>query len=394
MRPFISKIGQLVTPLGSAALCLPLLLAAGCTPSNTYVPPPPPTVTVAEPVKEDVTDYLEFTGTVRAAETVELKSRVNGYLQKINFKDGALVKEGELLFVIDKAPYETALNLTKANLKKARAVLQLKEAQLARIRTLARRSAASKEELDVAESERATAEADVSAGEANVRQAELDLSYTEIHAPISGRIGRHQSDIGNLVRMEDTVLATIESVDPIHAYFNVSESIVVDYMENWKPAHRDDRPVFELSLGDSDNYKFKGKLDYSDFGVAAGTGTVLARAVFDNANQELIPGLFVRLRTPRGAPEPKLLVEERAIGSDQRGEYLLVVNKDNVVEYRPIQMGTLHDGLRVIESGISDGDKVIINGLQRARPNGKVTPQPADMKSAIATSMQSHAVKR
>ncbi|MFO0946739.1 MAG: efflux RND transporter periplasmic adaptor subunit [Planctomycetota bacterium] len=298
--------------------------SAGCRPGNQYVPPPPPAVTVAKPLTRNVTEYAEFTGTIRAAASVELKTRVNGYLQEIRFHDGELVKEGDLLFVIDRTPYEAQLQSAKANLEKARAMLQLEEAQLLRTEQLVKRSAASKEEHDIAFAERAGAVASVSSAEAELRQAQLNLGYTEIRAPISGRIGRHLVDIGNLVKAEETLLARIESVDPIHAYFNVSENALLRSMEKAKDeSATPDTQVFELGLGDAADFRFQGKLDYREFGVDPSTGTILRRAVFNNADQSLVPGLFVRVRAAVG-PRPRC--SWKSGPSRPIWRYLLVVN--------------------------------------------------------------------
>jgi RND family efflux transporter MFP subunit len=220
-----------------------------------------------------------------------------------------------------------------------------------------------------------------------VRQAELDLGYTEVRAPFSGRIGRHLVDIGNLVTSGTTLLANVESVDPIHAYFNMSEADLLRFLEMQREGtlriSEADPIGIDLAIGEEGAFSFSGKLDFREFGVDPSTGTTTRRAVFDNADGRLIPGLFVRARAAVGDPRPRLLVEERAVSSDQRGDYLLLVNDKNVVEYRSVKLGRADAGLRVIESGLNAGDRVVINGLQRARPGAEVTPEDATM-SAIA----------
>jgi len=365
----------------SAAVSL-LLLAAllpGCKPRNTFVPPPPPKVTVALPEQRNIVETMEFTGTTRATARVELRARVNGYLQQIAFPDGAMVKAGDLLFVIEPAPYEAELQAAQAQVQKAEANQQLAVANLARTQRLYEQNAATQQQVDVQKAEQATAEADVATAKAALRQAELNLSYTEIRAPISGRIGRHLVDIGNLVQAEMTPLATIESIDPIHAYFYVSEPDLLRFMQMVRDRRIPDPgvtpPALTLGLANESGFPHHGHLDFRELGVDPGTGTVLRRAVFPNPDSTLIPGLFVRIRAEIGAAVPRLLVEDRAIGADQRGDYVLVVNQENVVEYRPVQLGIALNGRRVIESGISSGDRIVVNGLQRARPGAPVTPE-------------------
>lgn len=358
-------------------------LLSGCQEKNAFVPPPPPAVTVAQPLEKNVVDYFQTTGQTRAVKTVELRARVNGYLHEITFKDGDIVKQGDLLFVIDKAPYEAALASAKADVAKAEAQLRLATSQLGRTRTLVERKAATKDQLDEVEAQRSSALADVAAAKAAVRQAELDLGYTEIRAPFAGRMGEHQVDIGNLVQSGTTLLATLESRDPIHAYFNVSESDLLRFLEmerNGAVPMGDSAPTtIEMALGESGDFPYRGRLDFGEFGVDPSTGTTLRRAVFENADERLVPGLFVRIRVAVGEPQPRLLVEERAVSADQRGDYLLVVNDKNVVEYRPVTLGRADAGLRVIEEGIQAGDWVVVNGLQRARPGTPVQPEQAQM---------------
>lgn len=366
---------------GSVTLLL-LLTVVGCSEPNQYVAPPPPEVTVAYPLTEEVSDFIEFTGTTQAIYTVNLRARVNGYLQSINFTDGATVEKGDLLFVIEPEPFEAELASAQANLQKAEAALKLAEAEVKRTTPLVQRGALPQQELDIKIADQATAEANVAAAKASLRQAELNLSYTKIVAPISGRIGRRMVDVGNLVQSEQTELTTIQSFDPIYAYFTVSESDVLRLLElqgNTDSSNlQENQTPIALALGQEEGFPHLGMLDFSDLGVDPATGTQLRRAVFANEDHSLLPGLFVRLRLQVGAPTPQLLVAERAIATDQRGEYLLVVNKEDVVEYRPVDLGINVQGYRVVKDGVSAGERVVINGLQRARPGAKVTPQEAE----------------
>jgi len=335
------------------------------------------------PLQRPVQEYFEAPGQTRAVSMVELRARADGYLKEIHFQDGELVEKGRLLFVIDQAPYEAALASAQATLVKAQAQLRLSEQQLARTRLLAARQATTESTLDIQEAERASAAADVALAEAALQQAQLNLSYTEIHAPFAGRMGQHLVDVGNLVQSETTVLSSLESVDPIHAYFNVSESDLLRFRNmqrdgTLKLTESDPIPI-ELALGDTDQFAYIGTLDFREFGVNPETGTTQRRAVFANADGQLIPGLFVRMRAAVGDPQERLLVEERAISSDQRGEYLLVIDEQNIVQYRPVTLGLLNNGIRAIESGLNLTDRVVINGLQRARPGTEVTPELAEM---------------
>jgi RND family efflux transporter MFP subunit len=364
------------------AVALLFVAGSGCTRTNQYVAPPPPEVAVAQPVTEEVTDYMEFTGTTRAIAMVDLRSRVSGYLQSIEFEDGAYVKEGQLLFVIEPEPFEVALASDKAKLRKAQAALKLAEAEVERTRPLVKRGALAVAELDVKIADRDSAAAEVAMAEAAVAQAELNLRYTRITAPISGRIGRHRVDVGNLVEMQTTMLTTIESIEPIHVYFSVSENDVLRFVEQQTSAGLKpgaETPIY-IGLSERGGFPFEARLDYTELGVDPETGTQQRRGVFPNEDHSLLPGLFVRVRIPLGPPAPQLMVEERAIGADQRGTYVLVVDDKNIVERRSVELGVAHNGNRVVKQGLSAGEWIVVNGLQRARPGAPVNPQKPQTK--------------
>jgi RND family efflux transporter MFP subunit len=363
----------------------PLLVAAiaGCGERNQYVAPPPPEVTVAQPVSQTVGDFVEFTGTTRPTATVDLRARVTGFLRQIAFEDGATVQEGDLLFVIEPKPFRVALQAVEAERQKAQASLQLEKANYERIAELVQLNSTSQQEVEIQQAKLATAQANVASSEAAVTLAEQNVEYTEIRAPITGRIGRHLVDVGNLVEAETTLLATIESIDPIHAYFHISESELLRFREmlrqNKLPDPETSPPELELKLANESDYSHRGLLDFRQLGVDSRTGTVMRRGSFPNPDQELIPGLFVRVRAALGKPAPKLLVDSRALVADQRGDSLLIVGGENEVEQRPVKLGIRVGRLQVIEKGIAPEEWVVINGLQRARPGAKVDPQKSAM---------------
>jgi RND family efflux transporter MFP subunit len=423
------------SPLARDAGRLLLLMAAlasgpGCGETNKYVEPPPPEVTVAIPSIRDVTNYIEVTGTTQPVRSVDIRARVKGFLKERHFKEGSIVKKGQLLMVIDEVPFQVQLDQAKtrlaeaeANLKKsrqsrsrevARAQLALDESQLklaqideTRQHNLFSKNAGTREEMDRTEANRRKNEAQVEAtrasldqaeadyetnilgAEANagaartaVRNAEIELGYCRMYSPIEGRISRINYHEGNLVGDgSSSLLATIVKIDPIYAYVNVSEYDLLLYRaESGSPGRTgvDSGPMpMELGLAnEGDRYPHRGEADYQDSGVDAGTGTIRVRGVFPNPDLSILPGFFVRIRVPLDRRKDALLVPERALGIDQTGTYLLVVNKDKVVESRRVKTGPLQDGLRVVEGAIGPGDQVIVDGLLRARPAMKVDPKP------------------
>jgi RND family efflux transporter MFP subunit len=291
------------------------------------------------------------------------------------------VKEGDLLFVIEQAPYQIALDAAKAELERAQATLALAQTEYRRIEPLVPQNAVTQAELDSQAAQVKTSQAGVAAAEAAVHRAELDLSYTEIRAPISGHIGRHLVDVGNLIQAETTQLAIIQAIDPIYAYFDLNKLDLLRFMEMLRKHELPDPsvtpPTLYLGLANEKGFPHEGKLDFRELGVDPGTGTTMRRGIFPNSDGELIPGLFARIHASIGEPVPKLLVEDRAVGTDQRGDFLLVVNDKNVVEYRPVKLGIVDGAMRVIEEGIKPTDLVIVNGVQRARPGITVNPQRA-----------------
>jgi RND family efflux transporter MFP subunit len=382
-------------------LLLATLLAA-CEEQNVYVEPPPPKVTVAQPLIQSVTDYLELTGTTSASEQVEIRARVPGVLQSMFFEPGVSVVQGELLFLINPEEYEADLKAAEAELARAEA-LQVETAKtLERARTLKHKGHVSEAKLDEAEAKARAANAEVLIRQAALNRAQINLSYTEVRAPVSGRVGRNLVDLGNLVgEGEATVLTEITVQDPMYVYFNLSELDLLKVVESYRarvrekgidtrtePARKAGFEVF-LGLSDEEGFPHKGIVDYAESGLDRETGTLQLRGIFDNSMRppKLYPGLFGRVRLPIAERPDMPLVSERAIGSDQSGHFLLVVNQENVVEKHNVGLGQLVDGLRVIESGLRPEDWVVVNGIQRARPGGKVEPEQTEMKALTATAI-------
>ncbi len=356
-----------------------LLLLTACEPQEQHFqPPPPPEVTVAKPVQRTVTDFAEYTGTTTAYASVDIRARVEGYLIKMAFEPGERVKKGQLLFEIDPKPFQAALEGAQAQLETANAELDLATATLTRKERAYKENAVSEVEVLEARAEQKKAKASILAGQAAVDDAKINLGYTKISAPIEGKVTRNLVDVENLVGDgQATLLANIMDDDPIYAYFNISETDLLYYMKMSKEdktlKNAQGYPMIYLGLSDEKGYPHEGYIDYTDNKIDTGTGTIQLRGVFQNAKNTLLPGLFVRLRIPLAKITDALLIQEDALASDQGGRYALVVNDQDMVEYRKVTVGALEDGMRVITEGIKPDDRVIVNGLQRARPGAKVT---------------------
>ncbi len=360
-----------------AVICSAVL--SGCRPSESGSAPPPPKVTVAKPVQTDVVDYAEFTGKTKAIEFVEIRARVRGFLQSVDFTDGSMVEKGDLLFAIEREPFQARLDAAKAKFKQTEAKLKLTEANLARAEKLVTNRTISREEYQTNVAHREAAAAELLENRADIEQAIIDLNYTVIQSPISGRVSRRLVDPGNLVGAgENTLLTTIVKMDPMYVYFDVSERVVLNLLQ-WQrenPDGKDENEQWKVYVGleNEDGYPHEGKIDFIDNRVDPTTGTALVRGVFPNKDGFLYPGLFVRVRVPQEIQKDALLVSERAICTDLGGKYVLVVGKDNIVQQQPVELGTLVDGKRVIRKGLSPNESYIINGLQRARPGLPVEP--------------------
>jgi RND family efflux transporter MFP subunit len=372
-----------------APAALPLLLGlAGCEPNASRAvsaPPPPPMVTVAKPSKRLIAEQDEYVGRFVAVDAIEVRARVSGYLDAIHFKDGQLVEKGDLLFTIDRRPFEAALAQVQASLSQARANLAYAEADLERGQGLVRGSTITQQSFDQRTQAKRVAEASVKAQEAAVRQATLDLEFTELRAAVSGRIGDRRVSAGNLVTGgttgNTTLLATITSIDPIRFEFTMDEASYLRYLrlagDSTGAANRGIDVSVRLKLIDEAEFAHVGKMDFVDNAIDRGSGTIRGRAEFANPGATLTPGMFGRIQVPAGPPNEAMLVPEVAIGTEQVRKFVLVVDGENVTRPKFVTLGPSVDGLRVISSGLEPDDRVIINGLMRARPGSKVTPQAA-----------------
>jgi RND family efflux transporter MFP subunit len=369
-----------VATLARTALLLVAAAAiAACGQDNRYTAPPPLRVTVATPVEQPVSRYFESTGNTAAINRVDLVARVQGFVQEINYSDGEWVKKGTSLFVIEPEPYRLKVDAAKASVVSAQATLTQNEAEYQRQADLLKRQVSAQVTYDQALAQRDTSRANVQSAQANERLAEINLSYTNVTAPFDGVVSARQVSIGQLVGATSaTVLSTIVQLDPIWVNFNASERDVLQARANLARADRTTANLLgipvEIGLQTESGYPHKGKLDYVAPTVDPATGTLAVRAIFENSDRVLLPGLFVRVRIP-SRPQPALLVSDTAIGSDQAGRYVLVVNKDNTVEQRKVELGQLVGELRVIERGMSKDDHIVVGGIMRAIPGQKVEPE-------------------
>jgi len=368
-----------------------LPLVSACHEEAPPIVAAPPPVTVSKPISEEVLDYEEFTGRLDAMEEVEVRARVSGYLDKVNFVDGKIVQKGDVLFEIDPRPYDAELKAAEAQVDVWKAKQAKSEADVKRYTELLPKGAASQQDLDRSVAEASEATAMIQSSVAAVDQAKLNVEFSKVTAPITGRVSRALVTRGNLIAPgagQDSLLTTIVSVDPIYLYFDVGERSLIRYQDEARKRLPKDAPKQDLKsaniqvqfgLASEEGFPHTAVLDFADNKVNPATGTIQVRAVVDNKDNLFGPGLFARVRVPIGEKHKALLVVDRAIGTDQGQKYLLSVKSDNVVEYHPVKLGGLHGGLRVIQEGIGAEDLVIVNGIQRARPGATVNPTTEPM---------------
>jgi RND family efflux transporter MFP subunit len=376
---------------------LPSLLAAcvvllGCTQRQPQaVSIKPPEVLVGTPVMRTVTDFENFTGRLEAKKMVLVRARVSGYLDKVCFKEGAEVRKDEVLFVIDPRPYQAAFDRAQANVDQARARLSRLDLDLNRAKKLLPGNSISQEEFDKTFDDQAEAQAALKLAEADFALADLNLKFTQVRSPVDGKISRQMIDPGNMVKADETALTTVVSLDPIYAYFDVDERThlrVVRLIRQGKVRSAQEQETSEgsqkvlLGLSDEEGFPHEGTVDFVDNQLDAMTGTLRLRAVFENSKRLFAPGLFARIQVPIGDAHRAILISERALGSDQGEKFLYVVNEKNEVAYRHVQVGALNQGLRVIESGLAAGEKVVLSGLQRIKAGVTVQPKDIDMTAA------------
>jgi RND family efflux transporter MFP subunit len=363
--------------LGCFAAFLPLIAEAQQAPA-------PPPVTVAKPVVRDVVDNDEFIGRFEPVDEVSVRSRVGGYLQEIDFTDGALVKKGDRLFVIDQRPFVTALNQANAALEASKSTLVFADAQYKRAQSLASSGSQSAQTLDDRRREFDSAQANVRGAQAAADRAALDLEYTEIVAPLGGRIDRRLISAGNLVQTDQTVLTTIVSLDPIDFYFDVDERRLLNFADTARKLGKDLQQGgggldVTVTISDPNAKPFKGKLDFAENRIDNESGTIRLRARFPNPDLVLQPGLFGRIQVEASNTYQAVLVPDEAIGSDQNERVVYVVAADGTVSTKPVRPGPRLYGYRVIREGLDGTETIIVNGLIRARPGAKVTPQMTEL---------------
>lgn len=370
--------------LGAAAL-----LACGCGPSPQSTPPPPPKVGVVAPVQRDVVEWDEYTARLEAVDAVEVRARVSGYLEAVRFTDGATVRKGDVLFVIDPRPYTAALRRAEAELALAKARGDLADKRRERAVKLVAEHAISQEEADTRAAEARQAEASVDAAAATLETARLDVEFTAVRAPVSGRVGRKLVTEGNLVNggsVQGTLLTTIVSLDPIYVYFEADERSHLKYVrlaqQGKRPSSREVHNPVQIGFADEEGFPHRGVMDFVDNRLDRDTGTITARALLPNPDLALTPGLFARLRVIGSGEYRALLIPDEAVGSDQSQKFVYVVAPDNTAEYRTVEIGPLIDGLRVVRSGLTADDRIVVSGTQRVRPGALVDPEERPLPPA------------
>jgi membrane fusion protein, multidrug efflux system len=377
-----------IVPLVSLVLIANVL--AGCDSKPTAGSPPPPTVTVAQPLQKSITEWDEYTGRFTALETVEIRARVSGFIDSVHFQEGQIVKKDDLLFVIDQRPYQIAVEQAKADIERAQAKLDIGTQDVNRATPLLQDRTLTEREFDTRKSVQRDASGQLASANAALKQAQLNLEWTEVRAPIAGRISDKRVDAGNLIsggQTGATLLSVIVSIDPIHFVFDGSEADFLHYLRlaaaGTRPSSRDAPNPVAVRLADETEFTHQGRMDFVDNAINPKTGTIRARAVFDNKDGFLTPGFFGRLRL-FGGTHDALLIPDGAIASDQASKIVFTVADDGTVGTKRVELGPIVDGLRVVRSGLAPTDRIVIDGLPRARPGQKVKAEDGAIKAAAA----------
>ena len=381
-RPLWQRAAITVAPLA--------LVAAAVTfwssdPSPAAAPTAP-MVTVAAPIERTINQWDDYVGRFEASRSVEVRPRVSGQIVGVHFSDGQVVRQGQLLFTIDPRPFAASLAEARASVASAQAALGLAETNLGRARKLLAANAVSQANVDTLTAQVRSAQAELAAAQARVRSRALDVEFTQVRAPIGGKVSDRRIDAGNLVATGETLLTTINALDPIYFTFDVPESLFLK-ASRARQAGNAAGQVTEIRLQDEAAYNWKGRLDFTDNGISQNSGTIRARAVVPNPNYFLAPGMFGNMRLADGGTANALLVPDAAVRTDQARKILLVVGKDNKVEAKPVEIGPLVGGLRVIRSGIAKTDRVIVQGVQFATPGAQVNPRVTQIKPTEAAAL-------
>jgi RND family efflux transporter MFP subunit len=362
-------------------------VTAGCGRSGDAAQPPPlPQVSVATVLTRRVKDWDEFTGRFQAVETVEIRPRVSGYIDRIAFKEGGEVKRGDLLFVIDPRPYQADYDRAAADLKRYKTALDLARIESTRVERLRQSGAVSQEELDERTSTVAQAEANVAGAQAALESAALNLSFTRVTSPITGRVSRAEVTRGNLVTGGSnggTLLSSVVSMDPIYLYFDGDEQAYLRYTQmartGERASSRDAANPVQVGLANEEGFPHSGTVDFVDNQLNPQTGTIRARAVLQNKDGQFTPGLFARVQLLGSGEYSAILIDDRAVNTDQNQKYVLLLGADNKLEYRQVKLGRVIDGLRIVRAGLKPGDVIVVNGVQRVHPGVTVAPQRVAM---------------
>ncbi len=379
------SVGNLKKISAVILLAFSLLFSAGCEKKPASAPPPPPKVTVSQPVRQDIVDYLEYTGNTQAVNTVQLRARVEGYLDGVYFKDGDIVKKNQLLFLIQQNTYYSRLQQAEANVLTQKATLEHAKTEFERFTKLYQQKATAETDVENWRWQRDSAQASLLSAEAQRDLAKLDYGYTWVVAPFTGRVDRRLVDPGNLVGSggTSTVLAELTQIDPLYVYFNLAETDITPELRRRRdtlpqPGKNDknaEKIPLSMGLAKEQGYSHQGFLDFTATSVNTSTGTLLVRGVFPNPDGSILPGQFARVRLAAGRQRSVLLVPQAAVGYDQLGAYLLMVNDQDKVERRNVRVGPLKDHSLVIEEGLKDGEWLVVKGLLKAAPGKQVTPE-------------------